>query len=262
MTPLDKINCFLLDMDGTVYLGDELIDGAGLFLDTIRTRGKRYIFVTNNSSKNGDAYAKKLNRLGVRADPGGIFTSGEAAAIYLNQIMPGADIFLLGTDALEDEFTRAGFKIEKGVRVPGCVVLGFDTGLTYAKLWAACDHIRAGVPYYATHPDLNCPIEGGRLMPDTGSMIAFIKAATGKKPEVIGKPNGRIVDALLAKYGLRKEEIAIVGDRLYTDIKTGADFGITSALVLSGETDLRMSRRSRIKSDYVFNSVKDIIPYL
>ena len=262
MTALNEIKCFLLDMDGTVYLGNELIGGADEFLKKLGRQKKRYIFITNNSSKNGAAYVKKLNGLGISAELDDVFTSGEAAAIYLNKVKPGAKIFLLGTAELKEEFAQAGFRIIKKGQTPDLVVLGFDTGLTYKKLWAACDHIREGVPYYATHPDLNCPIEGGKYMPDTGAMIAFIKAATGANPVVVGKPNGHIVEALLGKYGLKKEEIAIVGDRLYTDIKTGADFGITSVLVLTGETSSAMSKRTKIKSDYVFGSIADMIPYI
>jgi len=261
MTPINQIKCFLLDMDGTIYLGNELIDGALDFLNTIKRQNKKYIFITNNSSKNSASYVKKLNGMGISARPDDVFTSGEAATICLQRIKPGADIFILGTRALEEEFIEAGFKPVKN-KTPDCVVLGFDTTLTYEKLWLACDFIRAGVPYYATHPDLNCPVEGGRHMPDAGSMIAFIKAATKKTPVVFGKPNKYIVEAIIGKYGLDKNETAIVGDRLYTDIKTGADFGMTSVLVLTGETTRAMSARSRVKSDYVFESVKEIINYL
>ena len=261
MSPLNQIKCFLLDMDGTIYLGDELIDGALEFLNTVKRQKKRYIFITNNSSKNRGAYVKKLNGMGIPACPDDVFTSGEAATICLNRVMPGANVYLLGTPALKDEFMEAGFKLVKN-KTPDCVVLGFDTTLTYDKLRAACDFIRAGVPYYATHPDLNCPVEGGRHMPDAGSMIAFIKASTKQTPVVFGKPNRFIVEAIMDKYGLIKNETAIVGDRLYTDIKTGVDFGMTSILVLTGETTGAMGARSRIKSDYAFGSVKEIIPYL
>ena len=262
MTPLNKIECFLLDMDGTIYLGDKLIDGANDFLVTIKRLGKRYIFITNNSSKNRNVYVQKLNRMGIEAQFDDVFTSGEAATITLNKIKPGARVFLLGTNALKDEFKSAGFKTVTKRGDPDFVVLGFDTTLTYDKLWAACDFIRAGVPYYATHPDLNCPIEGGRHMPDTGSMIAFIKAATGRSPVVIGKPNRYITDAIMEKYRLTTATTAIVGDRLYTDIKTGLNTGMTAILVLTGETGRAMAARSAVKSDYVFDSVKDMIPLL
>ena len=261
MTALGEIKRFLLDMDGTVYLGNELIDGADLFLETIKKKGKQFIFITNNSSKNRGDYVEKLNRLGVFVTADDIFTSGEAAAIVLNKIKPRAKIFLLGTEALRMDLTDSGFEtINSGS--PDFVLLGFDTTLTYEKLWRACDHIRGGVPYYATHPDLNCPLENGKYMPDAGAMIAFIKAATGKTPVVIGKPNRRFVGAAAKKYGLIKNETAIIGDRLYTDIKTGLNCGITSVLVLSGETDEKMAASSKIKSDYVFESVKDIIKFI
>ena len=259
---LNKINFFLLDMDGTIYLGDRLIEGADVFLQALKTHNKRFAFITNNSSKNCAAYVTKLTNLGIAAEPDDIFTSGEAAAICLNQIKPGAKIYLLGTNALKEEFVQAGFKLARKGQAPDFVVLGFDTGLTYNKLWAACDYIRQNIPYYATHPDINCPVEGGNYMPDAGSMIALIKASTGKSPVVIGKPNEHMVKAIFNKYGIKKDETAIIGDRLYTDIKMGNNAGITSILVLSGETSKAMSKRSKIKIDYVFDSVKDIIPYI
>ena len=262
MAPLNEIKCFLLDMDGTIYLGDKLISGADLFLKTLKENDKRYIFITNNSSKNRMAYVDKLSNLGIRAEPDEVFTSGEATTIYLKKIKQGATVYLLGTGYLKDEFMQAGFKLAKEGDNPDFVVLGFDTSLTYNKLWAACDYIRKGIPYYATHPDLNCPLEGGKYMPDTGAMIAFIKAATGKSPIVVGKPNKPIIEAILNKYSLNKNEIAIVGDRLTTDIKMGNLLGVTSVLVLSGETNKKKCLRSRIKSDYVFDSVKEIIPYI
>ena len=264
MPLLNEVSCFLLDMDGTIYLGDSPIDGADAFLQEIKSRNKQYIFITNNSSKNKFDYVNKLAGLGIKAHPDEIFTSGEATIIYLNQLKPGASVYVMGTQALEDEFIQNGFKLTKDGGNPNLdfVVLGFDTALTYDKLWAACDYIRAGIPYYATHPDLNCPIAGGKYMPDTGAMISFIKAATGKSPIVIGKPNKPIVEAIMKKYRLDKKNLAIIGDRLYTDIKMGTLFGITSVLVLSGETTKAKMRRSSIKSDYVFESVKEIIPHI
>ena len=138
------------------------------------------------------------------------------------------------------------------------VVLGFDTTLTYEKLWIACEYIANGVEYVATHPDFNCPLENGKFMPDAGAMMAFIKASTEKEPIVIGKPNKHIIDAIIEKYNLKKSELAMVGDRLYTDIRTGIDNGLTSILVMSGETDKKMLEETIYKPDYVFDSVKEL----
>ena len=254
---------YLLDMDGTIYLGDELIDGSKKFLETIKQKGKRYIFLTNNSSKNKEAYVGKLNNLGIPASEEEVFTSGEATTMYLKKQKEGAKVFLLGTKALEEEFERAGFILEKERHKSiDYVVLGFDTTLTYEKLWAACEYISEGVEYIATHPDFNCPLPNDKFMPDAGAMAAFIQASTGRTPKVIGKPNKEIVESIASKYGLDKKDMVMVGDRLYTDIKTGENAGIASVLVYSGETKEEDYRNSEIRADYVFNSVKDIIDLL
>ncbi|MBQ3438195.1 MAG: HAD-IIA family hydrolase [Fusobacterium sp.] len=259
MKNIKDIKCFLLDMDGTIYLGNELIDGAKEFLNTLKEKEVKYLFLTNNSSKNKDKYVEKLNKLGITANREDVFTSGEATTIYLNKIKKGAKIFLLGTEDLEAEFEKEGFELvkERGKNID-FVVLGFDTTLTYEKLWIACEYIAEGKTYIATHPDFNCPLEGGKFMPDVGSMIELIKASTGRTPIVIGKPNSHIVDAILEKYNLKKEELAMVGDRLYTDIRTGIDNGLTSILVMSGETDEKMLKDTIYVPDYVYSSVKEL----
>ena len=260
MKTLKEKKVFLLDMDGTIYLGNELIDGAKEFLETIKKQGKRYIFLTNNSSKNKDSYVEKLNNLGINASREEVFTSGEATTIYLKREKPGARIYLLGTPALEEEFEKEGFTLVKERHQDiDYVVLGFDTTLTYDKLWATCEYISEGVEYIATHPDFNCPLPNDKFMPDAGAMAALIEASTGKTPKVIGKPNGEVVASIASKYNLNKEDMIIAGDRLYTDIKTGENAGIESILVYSGETKEADYKVSETKADYVFNSVKDII---
>lgn len=263
MKNIKDIKCFLLDMDGTIYLGNELIDGAKEFLNTLKEKNIKYLFLTNNSSKNKDRYVEKLNGLGIEASREDVFTSGEATTIYLNQLKKGAKIFLLGTKDLEEEFEKAGFELikERGKNID-FVVLGFDTSLTYEKLWIACEYIAEGAEYIATHPDFNCPLEGGKFMPDVGSMIELIKASTGRTPTVIGKPSAHIINAIVKKYNLNKEELAMVGDRLYTDIRTGLDNGLTSVLVMSGETNEEMLKDTIYKPHYVFNSVKDLAEIL
>lgn len=259
MEKLKEKKCFLLDMDGTIYLGEQLIEGADEFLRILKNKEKRYIFLTNNSSKNKGEYVKKLAKMGIDADFEDVFTSGEAAIIYLNKIKKNARIFLMGTQALEDEFIKAGFSLVKARNQNiDFVVLGFDTTLTYEKLWIACEYLAAGVPYIATHPDFNCPLDGGKFMPDAGAMMAFLKASTGREPVVIGKPNRYIIDAILEKYSLKKDDLVMVGDRLYTDIRTGLDNGLTSILVMSGETDKNMLETTEFVPDYVFDSVKNI----
>jgi len=236
MKDLKDIKCYLLDMDGTIYLGNELIDGAKEFLEKLKEKNIRYIFLTNNSSKNKDKYVEKLNNLGIEAHREDVFSSGEATTIYLSKKKKGAKVFLLGTKDLEDEFEKAGFELVKERNKDiDFVVLGFDTTLTYEKLWIACEYIANGVEYIATHPDFNCPLENGKFMPDAGAMMAIIE-----------------------KYDLKKSELAMVGDRLYTDIRTGIDNGLTSILVMSGETDKKMLEETIFVPDFVFNSVKEI----
>ncbi len=263
MSILKGKETFLLDMDGTIFLGNELIDGALDFLDTIKAKGKRYIFLTNNSSKNKLSYVEKLQNLGIDAHAEEIFTSGEATTRYLKRFKEGARVFLLGTPALEEEFTLEGFELvkERGQEID-YVVLGFDTTLTYDKLWGACEYISKGVEYIATHPDFNCPLPNDAFMPDAGAMAALIEASTGKKPKVIGKPNKEVVESIADKYHLDKSGMVMVGDRLYTDIQTGINAGITSIVVFSGETKEKDYEDSSIKADFSFTSVKEIISEL
>lgn len=263
MNKLKEKTVFLLDMDGTIYLGDELIDGSKEFLQTIKNSGKRYIFLTNNSSKNKDVYVEKLNKLGIDAQSEEVFTSGEATTRYLKDRKAGSRIYLLGTKELEDEFEREGFILEKERHKDiDYVVLGFDTTLTYEKLWGACEYISEGVEYIATHPDFNCPLPNGKFMPDAGAMAALIEASTGKTPIVIGKPNKEVVESIASKYDLDKKDMVMVGDRLYTDIKMGENAGISSVLVYTGETKKEDYKKSETKADYVFDSVKDMIEVL
>ncbi len=232
--PLAPIRCFLLDMDGTFYLGERLLPGAARFIDLLKAQGKDFLFLTNNSSKHRGLYAEKITRMGVPIPETKVFTSGEATALYLKKQDGPARLYVVGTPALEEEFRQHGYTLDE--TSPQAVVLGFDTTLTYAKLWKLCDFVRAGLPYIATHPDFNCPAETG-FMPDIGAMIAFVKASTGREPDVvIGKPNRIIVDMVAQKLNLPLASLAMIGDRLYTDIALGSTSGITTVLVLSGET--------------------------
>jgi 4-nitrophenyl phosphatase len=258
--PLLNVKCFLLDMDGTFNLGDQLIDGSLYFIDTLNELGRDYLFLTNNSSKHRGQYAEKIRRLGLPIPEEKVFTSGEATALYLQQKHPLSSVYVVGTPALEEEFRQHGFQLEQDH--PQSIVLGFDTTLTYEKLWKLCDFVRAGLPYVATHPDFNCPTETG-YMPDIGAMIAFVKASTGREPDlVVGKPNRMIVDAVAHKLGLQIPEMAMVGDRLYTDIALGQTSGITTCLVLSGETHPEDLTESPFQPTYTFANLGAIADWL
>jgi HAD superfamily hydrolase (TIGR01457 family) len=257
---LEGIKCFVLDMDGTFYLGDRLIDGALDFIDKVRASGRKILFLTNNSSRNADYYVDKLKKMGCCVKKEQVFTSGQAAALYLNREKPGARVFLLGNKYLEDEFREYGIELDD--HHPDIVVAAFDTSLTYDKLSGACHWIRRGIPFIATHPDFNCPTEDG-FIPDCGAILAFIKASTGRDPDIIiGKPHEEIVKGVLERTGLQKSELALVGDRLYTDIKTGAVHGIMSILVLTGETGIDDLDRSTVKPDMVFKSLKELKEFI
>lgn len=259
---LEKIRVFVLDMDGTIYLGDQWIDGAKDFLNRIRETGRSFIFLTNNSSKDPLTYAEKLQCMGFDAQPSDIITSGQACAWYLKKNHPGKRVCLLGNQLLTKEFEEEGILLDQ--EDPEIAVIGFDTSLNYPKLCRFCDLVRKGLPYIATHPDLNCPTESG-FIPDTGAMMELIHASAFRRPDIIiGKPYHHIADYLmdrLRKNGydrLRPEEVAVVGDRLYTDIAAGVNAGMRSVLVLSGETGLADLSGSAVLPDLLYHSVREI----
>jgi 4-nitrophenyl phosphatase len=256
---LDHIRCFLLDMDGTFYLGNRLLPGALELIALFEQRKIDFLFLTNNSSRTRHEYAEKLRRLGANLPETKIFTSGEATAIYLATQKPGASLFVVGTPALENEFREHGFQLTADQ--PDFAVLGFDTTLTYEKIWKLCDLVTAGVPYIATHPDINCPTETG-FMPDIGAMMAMIQTSTGKQPDVIiGKPYNPIVQAVTTKMNLPVDQLCMVGDRLYTDIALGKT-GLATVLVLSGETHPEDLKDSPFQPDFVMRDLADLVAAL
>ncbi|MCM1253982.1 MAG: HAD-IIA family hydrolase [Clostridium sp.] len=257
---IDNIRCFALDMDGTVYLGEQWIAGAKEFLAGIEASGRSYVFLTNNSSKNPAVYVEKLRRMGWDVTEEKIITSGQATIFYLQKHFAGKKVFLLGNPLLQEEFAQAGITLDD--TAPDVVVTAFDTSLTYAKMCKVCDFVRAGLPYLATHPDYNCPTETG-FIPDAGAIHAFIHASACRYPDrIIGKPNSDIVDYLTQRVQIKREQIAMVGDRLYTDIAAGVNNGLKSILVLSGEATLEEAAASDITPHLIFHSVRDMIPLL
>ncbi|NLC55606.1 MAG: HAD-IIA family hydrolase [Armatimonadetes bacterium] len=253
---LDAIAGFLLDLDGTCYVGDRAVPGAAAFVARCRAQGRRVLWVTNNCSRRAAEYAAKLNRLGFAATPEDVFTSGEATTLQLRG--EGVTrVFLLGTPSLEREFQDAGLTLT--AEDPQRVVVAFDLGVTYEKLKQACRLVRAGVPFVATHPDLNCPTEEGPI-PDCGALCALITAATGVSPQVIGKPHAGMAAAAARRLGLPPHQIAMVGDRLYTDIRMAVENGMTGILVLSGEATIEDLRHSPFQPHLVVSSLADLLP--
>ena len=257
---LSRVRCFLLDMDGTFYLGDRLIDGSLDFLAALERTGRTARFLTNNSSKSASVYAKKLEKMGVDGNYRDVMSSGHAAARYCLAHFPGKKGYLLGNPMLTEELLSLGLELTQDD--PDYVLVAFDTTLDYAKMCKVCDYIREGKPYIATHPDFNCPTETG-FIPDMGAIMAFIEASTGRKADVIvGKPHRGIVDEALARTGFALDEMAMVGDRLYTDVATGVNHGMMGILVLSGEATMKDVEESDVKPDLIFGKLADMIPYL
>ncbi len=255
MRSLQDVGLFLLDLDGTFYLGERLLPGAQEFLALCRRRGVPFAFLTNNSSKSKADYLTKLARLGVEITEHEVFTSGDATLLYLAQRQFPRELLLIGTPSLEAQFAAAGYRLD--APQPRAAVLGFDTTITYEKPTRLCDAVRAGLPYIATHPDYNCPVPGG-FIPDIGAVIAFVKASTGREPDaVIGKPNAAIAEAAAEIYETPLEAICMVGDRLYTDIALGA-CGCMTALVLCGETGAADLAASAIRPTFVANDLADL----
>ena len=152
-----------------------------------------------------------------------------------------------------------GFNLVKDKNdTPDFVVLGFDTTITYDKIWSACDYIRDGIPYIATHPDINCPLANNKVMPDTGAMIEMIRVSTGKRLLIVGKPNSHIIDSISEKFSVEHNDMAMVGDRLYTDIQLAINANITSVLVLSGETRRQDIENSPYTPNHIFPSLKEL----
>lgn len=257
---LAAVRCFLLDMDGTFYLGDRLLPGSLDFLEALRQTGRQALFLTNNSSKSADVYVQKLRRMGVTDPFLRVYTSGIAAGRYVLSHLPGQRAYVLGNDMLIAELSAMGVPIDQ--ESPDYVLVGYDTTLDYAKLTRVCDLVRAGLPYIATHPDFNCPTETG-FAPDLGAFMACIEASAGRKADVvIGKPHRGIVDGALELLGLAAGDCAMVGDRLYTDIATGVRHGMTAILVLSGEATRSDLAQSPVQPHLVFDRLCDMIPYL
>jgi 4-nitrophenyl phosphatase len=253
---------FLLDLDGTVYLGDAPISGAVDFIAALRRRGTDYVFLTNNSSKSSGEYLQKLSRMGFPVTPENILTSGQVTGWYLEQKQPGATVYLVGTESLKKELACCNLRILEGVpRQADYVVAGFDTELTYQKLRVAGDLLSGGAKFIATNPDLVCPVGGGRYIPDCGSICVLLENATGRQPMYIGKPHTLLIDYLHARFSFSNATTAVIGDRLYTDIALGCNASIMSICTLTGESDRAAIGKSDYKPDLVVESIAEIVPW-
>lgn len=259
---LKNIKLFLFDLDGTLYLGDKLFDFTTELLETIKSVGGRYIFMTNNSSKSVNDYIKKLDKLGIKANYEDFLTSSQATAYYLKKNYYDKVLYVAGTQSLKTELVSAGFETTEDTEKAECIVMGFDTELTFQKLHdVSYMLLTRDIPYIATNPDYVCPTEFG-FVPDCGSVCDMIYNATKKRPVFIGKPEPLMPILAMEKCGVSKEETAVIGDRIYTDIKSGINAGVLSVLVMSGETDIDTLNASSDKPDLVLKSAEEILNVL
>ena len=259
---------FLLDMDGTLYLGDDVFPGAVDFIHSITETGRSFIYLTNNSSRAGTDYITRLRKLGFPCEAENVFTSGMATGEYLNQNHPGAKVYLAGTKAFYRELKSYGIDLvndENGhtdVMDVDVVVQGFDTELVYEKLDLACHFLRRGATFIAANPDWVCPMPANEVLPDCGSICALLTASSGVKPNYIGKPNRNMIDVISKMTGIPNEQICAVGDRLYTDIAVAKNAGSVSVCVLSGESSEADIEASDVKPDYVLKDIAEIAKIL
>lgn len=251
---------FLFDMDGTIYEEDRLFEGTLPLLAAVTRSGARYVFITNNSSRSVEAYLEKVHKMGIPADYEHFFTSVQATVMLLEEKFPNALVYCQGTASMLQQLRDAGIRvtdeIEDGIDV---ILVGFDTELTSEKLRKTCYLLTTrDLPFYAANPDLVCPVSFGYI-PDCGSMCIMLRNATGKYPVFIGKPEPTMIHTVMQKFGCTREETVVIGDRLYTDIRSGINAGVETVCVLSGEATEQDIADGPDKPTYVFDSVSDIL---
>lgn len=259
---LRSIRHLALDMDGTIYRGGTLFPFTRGFLDRMRALGIGYTFLTNNPSKSSADYLALLDRLGISAGPGELYTSAQATIDWLRQHRPEARrLFILGTASMQGQFTAAGFALtaDDPADTPDAVVVGFDLTLTYARLCRAAWWIQKGIFCVATNPDFVCPTDQPTVLVDCGALCAMFQAATGRAPDrVFGKPDPSMLDGIRARHGLAAAEIAMVGDRLYTDVLMARRAGALGVLVLTGEATAEDAARSAEPPDLTLPSLVEL----
>ncbi len=245
-----------IDMDGTVYKGMEPIPGAKEFIRELNERKIPYVFITNNSSKGRKLYFEKLREMGFDIDMKNVLTSGSATLAFIKKERSGKSVYVVGTESYKEDVKASGIKLDD--EDPDIVLLSFDKELTYEKINKAYTFIKNGSEFIATHPDDLCPTEDDYEV-DIGAFIAMYRHLLKTEPLIIGKPNRMLLDMASSEMGIRADEIAMVGDRLYTDMRMAFDNNIPSILVLTGETKLSDLKDSDIRPTYVLDSVAEII---
>lgn len=257
-----SMKLFLFDMDGTLYIGDQLFPKVPELLKQIHRVGANYMFMTNNSSKSVADYIIKLEKLGIAATEDDFITTIQATGDYLNKNYNGKKVYVCGTDSLKKELLNDGFVLTENEEEVECVLVGFDTELTYSKVEKVCRLLMTkNIPYIATNPDLACPTPFG-FVPDCGSICQMIFNATGRRPVFTGKPSARVAELAMEKHGVQKNQTCVVGDRIYTDIKCGLNADITAILVLTGEANHELLAKSEDKPNIVLDNVGQIYEML
>ena len=265
-TRLRNIRHVALDMDGTIYKGSTLFPFTISFLNDLKELGIGYSFLTNNPSKSIDDYLEHLNKMGITATREEMYTTAIATIEYLQNNFPKVKrLFILGTSSMIREFEEAGFVStnDDANDVPDAVVVGFDKSLIYSRLCRAAWWISRGMQYVATNPDKVCPTDQPVILVDCGSICACLEHATGKVPDiVIGKPDPRMLDGIKLRYQLPSSEIAVIGDRIYTDIKMAKEAKAMGVLVLTGETTIEDVKNSSVKPDIVVENLTEFLEML
>lgn len=251
---------WLFDMDGTIYLENDLFKGVKELLSYIAKNGGNYVFITNNSSKSVSDYVNKINGMGIVANEDNFFTSAQASVLVLKEKFGNGLIYAQGTSSFITGLKDAGLNItteyDESVKA---ILVGFDTELTGEKLRTTSKMLtKVDVPYFATNPDWVCPVDFGYI-PDCGSMCESYYRATGKRPTFIGKPEPTMVNVVSKKFGVDKSDVVVLGDRLYTDIASGVNAGVDTVFVLSGEATLKDLEQSEVKPTFTLNGVWEIL---
>lgn len=259
MQRLSRIRHVALDMDGTIYMGSELFPWTPPFLAGLRQQGIGYSFLTNNPSKSIADYLRNLGAMGIRATRDEMYTTTLATIDYLRSHYPTARrLFLLGTPSMISEFEAAGYLSteDSADDRPDAVVVAFDKTLEYHRFCRAAWWVRQGLPYVATNPDRVCPTNLPTVLVDCGSICAAIEHATGRKPDItLGKPDPNMLSGILDRHGLQPDQIAMVGDRIYTDIEMAHNAGAMGVLVLSGETTLEVADRAPRQPELIVDHI-------
>ena len=259
---LSRIRHLALDMDGTIYLGSRIFPFTIPFLEKMKAAGIGISFLTNNPTRSVQDYLDKLAKMGIEATEDGMYTTSRAAIDYIKEYHPQARrLFLLGTPSMAEQFRKAGYEecADDPGDVPDVLVVAFDTTLTYSRLCRAAYWASQGIPYVATNPDRVCPTDKPTVLVDCGSLQKCIEHATGRKPDIVlGKPDPTMLQGIMHRHGLKPEEIAMVGDRIYTDTAMAHNAGAVGVLVLSGETTMETVKK--VQADAATNPEPEFYP--